>query len=1300
MKKQTNPTTKAHLLRSAFYVILLLAVCVIPFALAQRSSKSAARPTAAGARALPGIDGTVPAQPQLPTIPVTMPDLPYDLRVPAAAGGLPKTSSGPAGAHAVQMPSAPKYPQVILYDQYNNPGPNASSSQDFEAAFDPFDDELADDFIVPGGQSWSVESVDADGVYFNGLGPALSFNVRFYTNAGGNLPGTLVESRIGQSYVQGGSTFSITLSPAVNLAAGTYWVSVQCRMDFAAGGQWGWTDRTVQSNEGAAWQNPGGGFGVCPTWTRKPICIPTTSGPDQVYRLNGTMGGGGTPTPTPSCTPDHYTIAEIGGSIVPGTTDTGNHGDDATTTISLPFSYTLYDQTFTQITLDSNGKAHFPGGGSVFTNTCLPQSGATYSTYPYWEDQRTDVNTGCAAFPGGVCGIFTSVSGTAPNRIFNIEWRTVYFSAPTMTANHELRLYEGQSRFDVIYGTVALGNSSATAGVQKDGTAFDQYFCNGSGGAATGGQSYILQGCGTPTPTPTVSPTPTCTPGGTPGPWTQATPYPIPDVRYGFAQTATHFYVFGGVSNGTRVNDVNRMDIATGMWESRAPMPFTSEAPTCALMASTGLVYCTEGDTGNNFASYNIATNTWTPLASIPGMPHYGSASGAFNGKVFVAGGTNAFTNAVEVYDVATNTWSPGTAAPGPFLLAGYQQVGQYLYVVGGFDPGGPAAMTSVLNRGLQPRVPSANRTTTFRLDMSSAPGVWSTGPAFAQGRADFGLAYDPGTNALYALGGDSSGGGFFDSTNLVDELSVAAWPAGSWVASPPNLLLPNRQANQAGFFGAGDIFSVGGINGATFQFLAEVQRRTNGGGCPSPTPTPTPTCTPGGSGLLVGSTITVGFPPHGYTQLASNIVNYTFANSQAAPNDYAIFQTHNPWGGTIVADAITANAHTFSTFTPAQLAGFTFSNYRVIVLNWDDHFLTDFLTDYTAAIPALEAYVNAGGVVWVQGALQGQAGDTYPMPFGGQANWFLSPEDPIVDPAHPMVAGVPSPIVGNSASHADHTGLPGSAHVVVTELTPAGPSVLYAIEGGGCPPTPTPTPTATATVTPTATPSCTPIVINGSLTAGDPTQVDRLFRSGFPQTCPASTTCAVFGDPTPRHYDAYTFTNTTGSTQCVTVDPTTECVGTNYIFIGAYLGSFDPNNICTNWIGDSGSSPDPTQPPVTFQFNVDAGQTFVVVVSEVTPNAGCAAYMMTVEGICPGGTPTPTPTATPPTPTPTPTPPTPTPTATATPPTPTPTATVTPPPTPTPTVTPPPPTPTPTALPRPTPGPSATPHATPPPRP
>jgi hypothetical protein len=166
--------------------------------------------------------------------------------------------------------------------------------------------------------------------------------------------------------------------------------------------------------------------------------------------------------------------------------------------------------------------------------------------------------------------------------------------------------------------------------------------------------------------------------------------------------------------------------------------------------------------------------------------------------------------------------------------------------------------------------------------------------------------------------------------------------------------------------------------------------------------------------------------------------------------------------------------------FTPGDLAGFDFTQYRVIILNWDDHFIIDFLTDYTAAIPGLEAYISAGGVVWVQGAIQGQEEgeeDSYPLPFGGQSNFDLSSSDPIVDPSSPMVQGVPSPITGNFASHVSDEDLPDDAHIVVVnchdeqgggencdgenggdEQKP----VLYDLRrGASCSPTPSPTPTA-----------------------------------------------------------------------------------------------------------------------------------------------------------------------------------------------------------------------------------------------
>src|SRR5437899_3454947 len=46
MKKQINPTIKAHLIRGAFYLLLLIAVCAIPFALAQRNAPKRSGPNA------------------------------------------------------------------------------------------------------------------------------------------------------------------------------------------------------------------------------------------------------------------------------------------------------------------------------------------------------------------------------------------------------------------------------------------------------------------------------------------------------------------------------------------------------------------------------------------------------------------------------------------------------------------------------------------------------------------------------------------------------------------------------------------------------------------------------------------------------------------------------------------------------------------------------------------------------------------------------------------------------------------------------------------------------------------------------------------------------------------------------------------------------------------------------------------------------------------------------------------------------------------------------------------------------
>jgi hypothetical protein len=164
-------------------------------------------------------------------------------------------------------------------------------------------------------------------------------------------------------------------------------------------------------------------------------------------------------------------------------------------------------------------------------------------------------------------------------------------------------------------------------------------------------------------------------------------------------------------------------------------------------------------------------------------------------------------------------------------------------------------------------------------------------------------LAYDAGTNKLYAMGGDTTGGGFFDSTNEVDELSVASWPAGSWATSPPNLILPARQANQAGFYGSGQIWSVGGIVGQTFQFLAEVQQRSNGGS-PCGTPTATPTSSPTATATAT-STPTV--TPTAAASATPTAVGTVTPTPTCAPgNQYTITQI----GGSIVPGTVDVGNH------------------------------------------------------------------------------------------------------------------------------------------------------------------------------------------------------------------------------------------------------------------------------------------------------------------------------------------------------------------------------------------------------
>ena len=147
----------------------------------------------------------------------------------------------------------------------------------------------------------------------------------------------------------------------------------------------------------------------------------------------------------------------------------------------------------------------------------------------------------------------------------------------------------------------------------------------------------------------------------------------------------------------------------------------------------------------------------------------------------------------------------------------------------------------------------------------------------------------------------------------------------------------------------------------------------------------------------------------------------------------------------------------------------------------------------------------------------------------------------------------------------------------------------------------------------------CAPTTITGSLSSGDLQQTARMSRDGTPSTCGPSKTCPGTLGSGPRLYDIYSFTNSVGVSACVTITLTANCdPSTNPITSAAYLGSFNPSNLCQNYLGDLGNSP-PAQ--TSYSVSVPGNGTLLVNVHEINPGLlGCSSYTLTVSGfLCDG---------------------------------------------------------------------------------
>jgi hypothetical protein len=154
---------------------------------------------------------------------------------PIAQGPQP---SSPRFAPPVASEVLPSAGLITLLDQITLVSGIATGSQNFEPGLDAFDDQVADDFVVPANESWNVDRVHAYGVYFNGAGPATSFHVTFYADNSAH-PGVVECEYPSAPFTSSLGDFAITLTGGpCFLPNGTHWVSVQANMNFSPDGQW------------------------------------------------------------------------------------------------------------------------------------------------------------------------------------------------------------------------------------------------------------------------------------------------------------------------------------------------------------------------------------------------------------------------------------------------------------------------------------------------------------------------------------------------------------------------------------------------------------------------------------------------------------------------------------------------------------------------------------------------------------------------------------------------------------------------------------------------------------------------------------------------------------------------------------------------------------------------------------------------------------------------------------------------------------------------------------------------------
>ncbi len=240
----------------------------------------------------------------------------------------------------------------------------------------------------------------------------------------------------------------------------------------------------------------------------------------------------------------------------------------------------------------------------------------------------------------------------------------------------------------------------------------------------------------------------------------------------GASENGKH-YAIGGRAGPD--NFVEEFDPVGATWASKTVMP-TARATQHSVAEVAGKIYVIAGRTGATPFSggvlsanevYDVASDSWTPLAPIPTAVSDAVAL-AFNNKIYIFGGAdNAGTvlSLVQIYDIASDTWNNGSPMPTTRGAHSGGLCGSNMHIVGGFDG---TIVNSQSHEVYDPITDSWSADTPMPVGITEVQGVSVGNQIFFIGSGIFGLSGSD--NQIWNCESKVIGGEFLpiDSTALV----------------------------------------------------------------------------------------------------------------------------------------------------------------------------------------------------------------------------------------------------------------------------------------------------------------------------------------------------------------------------------------------------------------------------------------------------------------------------------------------------------------------------------------------------